>query len=79
MESKLNITEEIILEILRGRQGQKMESILERPGFLAPSNQEIKQIGGTIQLMNDRAEMSTSNLAPHSVLVTIMQSAFHRT
>ena len=56
-----------------------MESILVRPGFLAPSNQEIKRIGGTIQLMKDRAEISTSNLAPESVLIAIMQSAFHRT
>lgn len=34
VESRWNITEEIILEILKGRQGRRMESILGKPVFI---------------------------------------------
>lgn len=41
------------MEMVRGRVGERMESIHGTPEFSAHSNQGIKLTGGTIQLLSD--------------------------
>lgn len=62
------IKEEIILEIIRGRQGQRM-----RPEFSAHRNQEIQLVAGTIPLISDNDGIQPGDLAPDSLLTTVMQ------